>query len=559
MKYYYAESGETSGNSQLHYRNKWTAEPMKFSTGDSWFAAAMLVCGFLYWNLIHFASLSAGVTIFTVILCVVVWSYLNAKGINQTKKSLPWLGLVGLTALLFFLFDDFYIKQFSFMLLSAAFLYWVCRSTGRSLDSTLSVYVLGDAVNQGLLLPFSNFTCGYFGLQDGLKKSKHGRNLIYAAAGIVVFLPLMVLVITQLSNADMAFEQLIDRILNAISIETITEYALQFVVGIPVALYLYGAVYGNISGRHSADLNKNNLIKFAQGIRFAPKLTIYTALTVFNAIYLLFFFSQTTYLFSAFGDVLPNTMTYAEYARRGFFELCKVCTINMGILIAANCFMKRNETMEKQSMEWTETPKMLKIQMSILAVFTILLIVTALSKMAMYIHYYGLTQHRVYAAWFMLALLFTFVVIVARQIKAFNASRIITIGWIAAFLILAYGNVDGNIAKYDMERYEKGTLESLDYKMLFDLSDAAVPYLYEHYQHSTDEKERTILYSGITGRYSWGVVTEPYEKTFRDFNLQAYRAEKIRSILAHEEGRNNPENLSDGEELYPEASYLDAY
>lgn len=556
MKYYYVESGETNGNVKLSYGSNCTEKkPMIFSKEDSWFAVAILACGFLYWNLIHFASLSAGATAFTAVLCTVVFVYFQSKGIGQNRSSLPWLGLVLILALHLMVYDNYDIKQFVFMLLSASFLYWVCLSTKNALDSKLSIYALGDAVNQGILLPFSNFTCGYFGIKNGLSKNKYGKNVIYIAAGIIVFLPFIVIVITQLSNADLVFEQLVNQVLEAISFGTLINYGWQFILGIPVALYLYGAIYGNVQGRNVEDLRKKNLDDFVQNIRFAPKISIYTALTIFNCIYLVFFISQTTYLFSAFGDVLPDTMTYAEYARRGFFELCKVCAINMVIIIATTCCMKRNDKAENQLSEGQESPKLLKIETGILAVFTILLIVTALSKMGMYIHYYGLTQLRIYAAWFMAVLLFTFVIIVARQIKIFNASKIVIVGCIAAFLMLAYGNVDGNIAKYNIERYERGTLEKLDYRMLFTLSDAATPYLYEHYKNSTDEKEKTLIYSGITGRYSWGVETEPYEKTFRDFNVQDTQADKIRNILLAEKGREKPENLSDGENLYSAMRY----
>lgn len=550
MKYYYAESGETNGNVKLSYGSTFKEKkPMIFSKEDSWFAVAILACGFLYWNLIHFASLSAGVTLFTAIICAVVLIYFITKGIGQTRSSLPWLGLVLISALHLMIYANYNIKQFVFMLLSASFLYWVCISTKNALDSKLSIYALGDAVNQGILLPFSNFTCGYFGIKNGLSKNKYGKNMLYIAAGILVFLPVMVIVISQLSSADFAFEQLVNRVLETISFDTLITYGWQFVFGIPVALYLYGAIYGNVCDRHVDELKKKNLDDFMQHIRFAPKMSIYTALTIFNCIYLAFFISQTTYLFSAFGNVLPDTMTYAEYARRGFFELCKVCTINMMIIIITTCCMKRGEKSEDLSSVGQEPPKLLKLQTGILAVFTILLIVTALSKMGMYIHYYGLTQLRIYAAWFMAVLLFTFVVLVARQIRRFNASKIVILGCITAFLILAYGNVDGTIAKYNIDRYERGTLEKLDYRMLFTLSDAATPYLYEHYKISTNEKEKTLIYSGITGKYSWGVETEPYEKTFRDFNVQDAKADKIRGILLAEKGRDKPEKLSDGKEI----------
>ena len=36
-------------------------------------------------------------------------------------------------------------------------------------------------------------------------------------------------------------------------------------------------------------------------------------------------------------------MTYAEYARRGFFELCTVSGINLGVIGAAHLIVKRDK------------------------------------------------------------------------------------------------------------------------------------------------------------------------------------------------------------------------
>ncbi|MFZ3102315.1 MAG: DUF4153 domain-containing protein [Desulfitobacteriaceae bacterium] len=51
---------------------------------------------------------------------------------------------------------------------------------------------------------------------------------------------------------------------------------------------------------------------------------VLSALTALNLVFIVYFLSQLTYLFSAFNNRLPELMTYAEYARRGFFELCTV-------------------------------------------------------------------------------------------------------------------------------------------------------------------------------------------------------------------------------------------
>src|SRR5690606_28104981 len=54
-------------------------EPMIFSRADVLLAFGMIVCGFLYWNLID-PSLGLGVTLFTAVLCAAVLFYFNAAG-----------------------------------------------------------------------------------------------------------------------------------------------------------------------------------------------------------------------------------------------------------------------------------------------------------------------------------------------------------------------------------------------------------------------------------------------------------------------------------------------
>ena len=56
-----------------------------------------------------------------------------------------------------------------------------------------------------------------------------------------------------------------------------------------------------------------------------------TVLLLFNLVYILFIAVQFKYFFSG---TLEDGFTYAEYARRGFFELLFVTLINLSITIA---------------------------------------------------------------------------------------------------------------------------------------------------------------------------------------------------------------------------------
>jgi len=162
--------------------------------------------------------------------------------------------------------------------------------------------------------------------------------------------------------------------------------------------------------------------------------------------------------------------------------------------------------------------------------FYLMLIITAISKMVMCINYYGLTQLRVYTTWFMIVLFFMFAVIAVRRFKKFNAARVMLLGFVVFFLILSYGNVDGRIAAYNIDRYRNGTLETLDVQALSGLSDAAVPYIYALYQDTPDQSLKADLKAAInkTNKYEAGAS---HQETFRDFNFQSQNAKLIRNML----------------------------
>ncbi|MBR0600334.1 DUF4173 domain-containing protein [Clostridiales bacterium BAD-6] len=504
----------------------WKPKPAlpKVITGkDTGFALVMLVIGFLFWNLIPPGSLGAGVTLFAVIICIASGGYLHISGLKQGRASLVCLAVILLSSTYFLLSDSIIIKNLNFLFLMAGFIYWICLTTGNRMEKRLAFSFLYDMINQSILIPFSNFSCCFAAFKSRVGENKRGKGIVSGAAGILIFLPVLILVVNLLIDADAAFESFIENLRFSFSADLL-EYLLQMILGIPVACYLYGMIYGNRYKRYTDHLTLESAEKNVMAFRFAPDTPVYSALTALNLIYLVFFLTQAAYLFSAFTSSIPAAMTYAEYARRGFFELCTVAGINLAVIAVAHAIIKR-EKEEKQ--------KLLKAETLAICFFTILLIATAMSKMAMYIESYGLTQLRVYTSWFMILLLAVFGVIAARQFKKFNGTKIVIISFVILFFVLCYGNVDGMIAKYNIDRYREGTLETLDVAALSELSDAAVPYLYELYQETDDVEFKASLRSAINGRYYDEASMLPYETTFRDFNLQTHQAEKIRAVISN--------------------------
>ena len=169
---------------------------------------------------------------------------------------------------------------------------------------------------------------------------------------------------------------------------------------------------------------------------------------------------------AAFSGVLPQGLSYAEYAREGFFQLCAVAGMNFVIMLCINRYVNQ------------KNPVLLRTLCIVLALFTLILLGTAASKLWLYIARYGLTQDRVYAAWFMglLAVLFV-LIILGRFVPSFKTLPVSLAVTVALFLLFALSGPNRWIAGYDVARYLDGTRDEIDVDMLCDLGDDAVPAL----------------------------------------------------------------------------------
>jgi hypothetical protein len=68
-----------------------------------------------------------------------------------------------------------------------------------------------------------------------------------------------------------------------------------------------------------------------------------TFMTLLCVVYTFFCGIQLIYLFANGLFVLPEEYTFAEYARRGFFELLTVAVINVLLMVLCRAFFKESK------------------------------------------------------------------------------------------------------------------------------------------------------------------------------------------------------------------------
>lgn len=295
-------------------------------------------------------------------------------------------------------------------------------------------------------------------------RSKSGwKNVLHVLVGLVLTVPLTIIVAALLCSADDAMAQMINNLIFEPDSETLILIP-QLAFGLLLGFYLFGMLYSNV--HTPKPLLDEECERRILGIRIMPNAMVYAAVTPICVLYVLFFVSQFPYFLGGFTGELAEGFTYAEYARKGFFELCAVCCINFAV-IGIMSFMAKQCGERK--------PIMLKIYTLFLSVCSLILAGTAIAKMFLYIRAYGMTQLRIYTSWFMLLLITGFVLIILRQFKAkLPVCKIAFILFTAMFGLLCFSRPDAWMTRYNAEMYLSGQLEEFDYAHLSSLSDDAL-------------------------------------------------------------------------------------
>ncbi|MCM1579644.1 MAG: DUF4173 domain-containing protein [Ruminococcus sp.] len=296
-------------------------------------------------------------------------------------------------------------------------------------------------------------------------KSKCGKTVGNILLGLLIAIPSTLVVGSLLMNADDGFADIMKSLFSGFG-ENVFTVLFQAAVSLPVGCYIFGMCIKSLE-KPNADSDENTLRR-VRGLRIVPAFAGAASAAPVCVLYVIFFFSQASYFLSAFASRLPGEISYSEYARQGFFELCAVSVINLVIIVGINLFCKYSEDGSR--------PACIKIISCIVSVFTILLIATALSKMALYINAYGLTPLRVYTTWFMFLLAVIFLGIFLSLITPkVNLPKLAITAFVIMFAALSFVNVEGMIITVNADRYLNGTLENFDTSLISEMSSSAVP------------------------------------------------------------------------------------
>jgi len=211
-------------------------------------------------------------------------------------------------------------------------------------------------------------------------------------------------------------------------------------------------------------------------------LTIMPVLLILNIVYVIFAVIQFSYLYGEGNTILPSTFTYAEYARRGFFELVTVTVINFTVILCTMKFMER----ENSKLEMSNN-----VFLSLLIVCTLNMLFSAHYKMSLYENTYGYTYLRVFVHLFMLLLFILFIIVLGGiWLRKLPVTKLCIIASLAMYVVLNYINVDVFIVKKNIELYNR--TNKLDVNYLANLSYDTLPYLVQFSLSDSSERSKKL-------------------------------------------------------------------
>ena len=436
---------------------------------ETLFAWLLLPFGYLFVQLFPMSRKPlAGVLLILAIYAFTFLAVLRGRCRFERVTVLVLLS-AALAMLVPLIWDNQFHVFLCFCYLIAAYAYLLSAVTGNTLEEIWSELIGRDLLRAWFVLPFSSF-----GKLFGALALPTDKGIWRVVLKLLIGLVLAVIptyVVFLLLSFDSSFTELIGSLFR-FRFERPAEIVARVIFAVPVAMYLFGLYCSSVSGRVRREGEAKRIRERSEARRVLPLLSAAAAVGPLLIVYLIFFVSQWDYYVSAFTGRLPAHLSYAEYAREGFFQLCAVAFLNFLVLLALSRYVRNGHKRLRRALCVT------------IALFTLVLIATAISKLWLYVDQYALTPDRVHAAWFMLLLTILFVLVLVKQFcPRFKALPVALAVTVALFLLLALSGSNRWIARYNVDRCLSGENGNIDVYSLSRLGDDAVPEMLRLEEH----------------------------------------------------------------------------
>lgn len=325
--------------------------------------------------------------------------------------------------------------------------------------------------------------------------------------GIIISLPILAIVLALLMSADLVFQNMVLKIFPVIFELNWLEsfFRISYIV---FAAVLFFGIIQVLKPKKKQQEVKRSEKKAPEGL----SIIAITILTLLNVVLLLFVIIQFTYFFS--NQLIPG-YTFAEYARRGFFELIFVTLINFSLLIM---FLKLVNT-KKRPEKIT-----LKALYASLVIISGIMLISAYQRLTLYEEAYGFTLDRLLARSFMIFLFivfaYTFIRIFLERLSLTHFYLIIGLLYYAVLNIV---DLNEMVVEKNLERYK--VTEKIDLDYLASQQSAGVLGLIKIYELDPDypglkEKLRHLRIDDTENWQAFNIAKHKMKEKWRALSIE---------------------------------------
>ncbi|NRD79243.1 DUF4173 domain-containing protein [Bacillus sp. BRMEA1] len=322
--------------------------------------------------------------------------------------------------------------------------------------------------------------------------------------GIIVSLPVLIVVLKLLMNADAHFDRLMGGIpdwFQVVDAETLIRWIV--VLGFTLGFFTFLQILAKKQVTYMLPNKSNPRVQLDAIIAI-------TVLILINAVYVLFTIVQFKYFF---GGTLQKDYTFAEYARKGFFELLFVTMINLTIMNSILTFVHVSTNGMK---------RLTQIMLSVLILSSSVMLCSAFLRLSMYEEAYGFTFIRVLVHSFMIFLTvifaYTLVKIWLEKLSLFHFYFIASLLYYTAVSVIDLNRI---VVNENIHRYETtGKVDISNFESMSSDGEIGLVELYEKDPHIPDLKSILLERKKMLHMES---------KVWQSYNLK--RAEAAKKIL----------------------------
>ena len=327
-------------------------------------------------------------------------------------------------------------------------------------------------------------------------KSNKIKNILI---GALIALPILFVIVSLLSSADLLFGEITVKVYQLLFSPGLFQVTVMVLFGFVICYcILCGAVKYQTLDAPKARAKEDPMIAI-------------TTMSMITAVYLLFCGIQIMYLFANGVFVLPQEYTFAEYARRGFFELLAVTIVNIALIVICTSLFQEH--------------KGLKIILSIMTVCTYIMILSAGYRMLLYIEAYHLTFMRLLVLLFLVIDFFVLAgVIVSVHCRKFSLFGYCVTITAVFYLIFSFSKPDAFIASYYLNHKKQIDLEDVYFltgELSYDAAPIVIPYLSD-WEKQNDHPNLTFCKDYVNE-----LIYEEEKRGVRDINFSYWKAKDI--------------------------------